>query len=154
MRSMKNKAGRLLRPMFLAATCVLAAAAGATTITALGNINPGVGDIIAFTASSTAPIEDSSRLVVHRPDQYGCVIDLNVVHRSGGSLIVESRIGGDASGFRVHWAGARTSADTGNCGTDADLIVDHRDLGMLALSAGGYGVGPKPKPVFLSSIGE
>ena len=155
MRSMRKKAAYLLRPMLIAVACVAAAAAGATTLTAIANINPGVGDIISFQASSPfAPNEEGTRLVVHRQDQFGCVIDLNVVHESGGSLIVESRMGGGGSGFRVHWAGPRTSVDTANCGADADLIVDHRDLSVLALSAGGYGVGPKRNPVFVNSIGE
>jgi len=150
---MRKKAAYLLRPMLIAVACLAAAAAGATTLTAITNINPGVGDIISFQPFSPfSPADESTRLVVHRRDQFGCVIDLNVVHESGGSLIVESRIGG--SGFRVHWAGPRTSVDIANCGPDADLIVDHRDLSVLALSAGGYGVGPKRNPVFVNSIGE
>ena len=80
------------------------------------------------------------RLLVRRQDQFGCVLDLNVLRQSGGSLIVEIRPGNGASDFRVHWAGARTSDDPGNCGNDTDrrppgsgnLVVFRRRLWGLA----------------------
>lgn len=143
MRMIKDKTARALRPAISAAIFLLAAAVGATVVSMLGSRNPSVGDIIAFRASNIAAVEEGTRLAVHRPDHFDCVIDLGVVRQSGGSMVVETRIAGEGSDFRVHWAGVRTSADTGNCGSDADLIIDHQDLGVLALSAGGYGVGPK-----------
>jgi hypothetical protein len=58
----------------------------------------------------------------------------------------------DAAGsFRVHWAGQRTSSDTGNCGDHADLILDGMELDLLALSAGGYGTDQKRMPFLVNA---
>ena len=134
---------------------------GATllTLTAMGAIagmthpSPCVGDIIAFTPSGAQPVADATRLIVHRPEQYGCMLDLGIMRQSGGSLVVESEIIGAAGSFRVHWAGARTGAGIADCGNDADLILDRRELDTLALHVGGYGAGTKRTPVMLSANG-
>jgi hypothetical protein len=141
MRTTNNKAARALHNAIAGAAGVLALALILTGIVRVAHGSPHVGDIVAFVPSMTAHAGKGTRLLVHRQDQFGCVLDLNVLRQSGGSLIVETQFGAGASGFRVHWAGVRTSEDPGNCGSDADLIVDHSDLDRLSLSAGGYGVG-------------
>ena len=147
MRSINEIAARALRPAIAVTACALLAAGLGNKITALTQARPRLGDILAFAPSTSLPDSDGTRLLVHRPDQFGCVLDLDVLRHSGGSLVVETEIGADASNFRVHWAGTRTSNDTANCGGSADLIIDRRDLDILALTAGGYGVGPKHMPL-------
>jgi hypothetical protein len=155
MRGFDKHAARALLPAIVVTACGLAAIISVSTIADLEHASPHPGDILAFTPSATiAPADQNTRLLVHRQDRYGCVLDLDVLRQSGGSLIVETEIGGDGRNFRVHWAGARTSADTGNCGSDADLIVDRHDLDVVALSAGGYGVGRKRMPIIISDAGN
>jgi hypothetical protein len=151
MRTINEIAAWALRPVVVVAACGLIVAVAVNRIVELARATPHVGDILAFVPSSSVSGEEDTRLLVHRRDQFGCVLDLNVLRRSGGSLIVETEIDG-AKNFRVHWAGDRTSADTGNCGSDADLIVDHRELKILALSAGGYGVGSRRMRIFGGEI--
>jgi hypothetical protein len=97
-----------------------------------------VGDILAFTATPEAPALETSRFIVQRLDASGCVLDFNAIRRSGGSLVVESEVDAAKPGFRVHWAGERTTAGAGNCGDNADLIVSAQELKMMALGAVGY----------------
>ena len=56
----------------------------------------------------------------------------------GGSLVVESLA---EDGYRVHWAGIRTSRGSGDCGAARDLLISRPDLDQLASAAGGFGVG-------------
>jgi hypothetical protein len=44
----------------------------------------------------------------------------------------------------MHWAGERTAPSGGDCGPNADLIVERTDLHRLATAAGGYIVGIQP----------
>ena len=131
----------------------LAVASFSDAISELAHPAAHLGDIIAFTASSGEPAPESARLMVHRQDRFGCVLDLNFLRRSGGSLIVEGQSDTGKS-FRVHWAGKRTTADTASCGEQADLIVDSGDLDRLALAAGGYGAGRKHTPFSAADFGN
>jgi hypothetical protein len=45
--------------------------------------------------------------------------------------------------YTVHWAGARTSKQGPNCGSDANVMVSRTDLQRLANAAGGFGVRDK-----------
>jgi len=113
---------------------------------------PRVGHIIAFEPSPNGEADIATRLVVHRADHAECVLDLNTMRRSGGSLVVESQVAGEAAGFHTHWAGQRTSDDTGDCGSDAELIVRRQDLDLLGSFAGGYGAGPDREAIYRLSI--
>lgn len=104
-----------------------------------------VGDIVKFQAEDEAPPDTGPRLLVHRTGQFGCILDLGVVRQSGGSLVVESQSGGQHE-FRLHWAGKRTSADSADCGEDADLIVDSRDIRSIALAANRVEIVPVTPP--------
>jgi len=142
MRTIDKKPADAVRPAIVAGMGILTAVACFGLLLRLAQITPHVGDIVAFVPSATAPAGENTRLLVQRQDQFGCVLDMNVLRHSGGSLVIETQLGPEAKSFRVHWAGARTSADAGNCGSDADLIVDALDLNVLSFSAGGYGVNP------------
>jgi hypothetical protein len=154
MRTTNNRAGHATRTTIAGVAGVLASALALSAIMRLAQTTPHVGDIVAFVPSLTAHASQGTPLLVHRQDQFGCVLDLNVLHRSGGSLIVEAQAGAGAGSFRVHWAGVRTSDDPGNCGSEAELTVDRLDLEALALSAGGYGVGRKRSALFMASTGN
>jgi hypothetical protein len=148
-----DKMARFLLPAIAALVCFVVALSAVNAIAAMAHINPHIGDIVSFAPSDGAPsadqpVEPAVRLIVHRPNQFGCILDLNVLRRSGGSVVVESQVTEAVGSFRVHWAGTRTSADNANCGTDTDLILDGQELNILAVGAGGYGAGPKHLPPF------
>ena len=152
MSSKYDGIGRVMGPVLFGAA-TLVAAAGAINIASLITRNgPRVGDIITFEAASDNPMAQDTRLLVHRHDQFACVLDVNTLKKSGGSLIVEGRTPGETRAIQLHWAGERTSADTADCGREADLIVDRRDMDILALAAGGYGLGRKSTPISGSSV--
>ncbi len=142
---------RLLLPTIAALGCLLIALSAANAIADMVHLRPHIGDIVSFTPTGNQPSADGTRLIVHRPSQFGCVLDLSVLRRSGGSLVVEGQVTEATGSFRVHWAGERTSVDTANCGEEADLILDGQELDILALSAGGYGTSKKHLPVFAAS---
>lgn len=95
-----------------------------------------VGDIIRFEPAQLPAGVPEERIVVHRAGQFGCVLDLRTIRRDGGSLVVESQLADGGRSFRLHWAGGRTTIDSGDCGVGADLIVDRRDLARLTRAAG------------------
>lgn len=139
MRTRHNKAARLLLPALLGATAGMTAASVVNLVSSAVMDNAKVGDIIAFEPSHDIPPDVEARVAVHRLAQFGCVLDLNTIRHTGGSLVIEARLSGEGDSFRLHWAGERTTTDSGDCGQNADLIVDHADLDNLALAAGGYG---------------
>jgi hypothetical protein len=110
----------------------------------LEQYGPNVGAIVVFKPSAqgmdmwriTASVDDSS-------GSRSCILNPGVMAVSGGSLVVEARRMSSPPIYRVHWAGQRTSDDSGNCGKQADLILSRSDLQKLANTAGGYGAGPK-----------
>ena len=147
MRTTKHKStGGLIQAVAVAALVMAAGVAGNVAGTYVHNA-PLVGHIVAFQESATVGSDADTSLAVHRQDRSDCVIDLNVIRRFGGSLVVETQIG-DTGMFRVHWAGPRTSNDSGDCGSDADLMVDRHELDILASSAGGYGTRQRRVPAF------
>jgi hypothetical protein len=110
-------------------------------ISELSHPTPRIGDIVSFAVPPGKPVEGEARLTVLRPGQLGCILDLNIMRNSGGSIVVEGEVGSSPGRFQAHWAGVRTAADIGNCGASADLILDNSDLDILASAAGGYLVG-------------
>lgn len=114
----------------------------------LDEFRPKVGDIVVFKPGS----EDAdmwqmsipATLVssTHAP-AVECRLDPNVMATHGGSLVVEGRQDEPALSYRIHWAGLRTTGDSGNCGSTVDLAVSRTDLQRLANAAGGFGVGDK-----------
>ena len=104
-----------------------------------------VGDIIAFepdpASLETSRFITAGRIAVHRPGQYGCILDLETLRHDGGSLVAEARLASEGRSFRLHWAGIRTAPGSGNCGESADLIMNPDDLSRLAMAAGGFVIG-------------
>ena len=62
------------------------------------------------------------------------------MHANGGSVVIEAREPRASFGYRVHWAGVRSSNDGADCGASADLLMNMEDIEVLAMAAGGYGV--------------
>lgn len=125
----------------------LAALLAAVFIGALGKVTPdriSVGDIIAFEPApglirASARLS-AARIPVHRPNQFGCILDLDTLRQNGGSLVAEARLASEGESYRMHWAGVRTAPDSSDCGPSADLIVERRDLGrLLAAAVGSFG---------------
>lgn len=104
-----------------------------------------VGDIITFHPYpgpvAVGSIAADGRIAAHRPNTFGCIFDLDTLRRHGGSLVTEARLADEGQRYRVHWAGERTAADSGDCGPSADVILDRSDLTRLAAAANGLGNG-------------
>ncbi len=154
MRTRHNRTARLLFPALLGATTAMVAASVVNLVSAAVMNNVNVGDIIAFEPSHDIPPDAEARIAVHRPDQFGCVLDLNTIRQTGGSLVIEAQLSSEGNSFRLHWAGERTAPDSGDCGQNADLIVDHADLDSLALAANGFGMARRPAHVFTMAVSE
>jgi hypothetical protein len=101
---------------------------------------PQVGDVVAFGTSHRPPFESAARLTADRADLPGCMLDVALMQKSGGSLIVDQRDTGPTRRYRAHWAGPRTSDGASDCGIDAELILTGSDLAALAAAAGGLGL--------------
>ena len=144
---------RAMQPALAATGCLLAAAVAVNAVVALACAAPQVGDIVAFVPSATMASGDDTRLVAHRRGRADCILDVGVLRRSGGSLVVDAQLFGAGEDFRVHWAGPRTSDDPRNCGGDVDLIVGQQELNILALAAGGWGVGGQQMPAINDQLG-
>jgi hypothetical protein len=147
----RQQAGSLLRGVAVAVVIIFAGLAGNALGTYVAGA-PRVGSIIAFEPSAARADTKGIRLAVHRADGDACTLDLNVVQRSGGSLVVESQTAGEPIAFHVHWAGERTSDDDADCGPGADLTVKRHYLDLMAAYAGGYGAGPDRSPAYAPAM--
>jgi hypothetical protein len=95
-----------------------------------------VGDIVVFSpVQPMGETQSAVRIVVHRPGTTRCVLDLDVMGQAGGSVVVEARFARPVPGFRLHWAGARTSAGSDDCGNSADMIVGEVDMTNMVVAA-------------------
>jgi hypothetical protein len=147
--STKNDNISRLLPAAIFTTATLLVATGAVSvISTLAISGPAVGDIIAFDPSHdpSGAASENVRLSAARENMASCVLDLDTITHRGGSMVLEARVPGASRAFFLHWAGERTSPDAGDCGGNADLVVDRRDIDILALTAGGYGVEQKTRP--------
>jgi hypothetical protein len=153
MRTTNDKIVRTLLPVVTGAGCMVTLLVAMNAITQFSHATPRIGDMVSFIASPQQQADGGTRVAAHRPDQFGCALDLNTLRHSGGSVVVESEINLAPGSFRVHWAGERTTAGTGNCGANADLILNTHELDILASAAGGYGAGPARTLAFISEGG-
>jgi hypothetical protein len=106
------------------------------------NLGPRTGDIISFPATRQPSISTASITVnpVGASGSAACLLDLPVMQKSGGSLVVEAtRFLPDRS-FQVHWAGVRTSGGREDCGSSVDLLLNSNQMAALLFAAGGTGV--------------
>lgn len=141
MRLRRSVSPQLANSLVVCGVALLSAA----LVMELGHAAPGsvsVGDIIAFEPEpgpiTAGPVRPAGRIAVHRPGQFGCILDLDTLRRHGGSLVTEARIAAEGQTWRLHWAGERTAQDSSDCGRSADLIVENSDLNRLVEAAGGY----------------
>jgi hypothetical protein len=137
MRTENDKMVRTLLPVLGGAGCMIILLAAMNAVTQWRNAMPHVGDMVAFTASEDQPLDGGFRLVAQRPSQFGCALDLNILQHSGGSFVIEGQVLNAANMFKVHWAGERTTTDSGNCGDNADLLLDAHELDVLSSAARG-----------------
>jgi hypothetical protein len=109
----------------------------------VGELGPKVGDIVVFDPLARMSRDMSASLpamLANGQPGVACVMDVRTIHANGGSVIIEAREPHADFGYRVHWAGARSSDDGANCGSTADLLMNLEDIEVLAMAAGGYGV--------------
>jgi hypothetical protein len=126
----------------LAALAVLGLILTAGLVQLANNLAPRIGDIISFPATktpsaSTASITaDPSGVLSRRP----CILDVEVMQRLGGSLLIEAVQLKPDRKFQVHWSGVRTSNSSEDCGGSADLLLNNAQIAALVFAAGGRGV--------------
>jgi len=142
MRAQDDETTGLLPAALLAVVVALVGLAGAVKIARTAvDLGPAVGDIMRFDPQGYVPVDLHTQVTATRTDARGCVLDLEALHRNGGSLVVEQRSPIDANPrFRVHWAGSRSAAGAADCGRDAELMLNDENLDLLAMAAGGWGV--------------
>jgi hypothetical protein len=151
----KNRNARGGWPAILAAgTSILSAGLTMALASSLRQPAPVVGDILIFAPGEPYGDESKMRIAVHRPGQSGCVLDLDTIRRTGGSLVVEARVLRPIPGFRLHWAGERTSAESDDCGNSADVFLGKGDLSSLANEAGVYGLDPQHPSMIATAIAD
>jgi len=112
---------------------------------------PAVGDVVAFDANFGVPADLPTRLSVVRADGTPCQLDLGVMQRVHGSLVVHAATGESSRAYRLHWAGTHSSLGSGDCGASADIVASDGVMATLLVATGGVGVGPDKQvlPVFL-----
>lgn len=136
-----RKTNHTAHPVLVVAVTLLAVVSGtAGIVQKIAQLGPQVGDVVAFDPARPAPFDSIARLAAERPRQTRCVLDVGIMQKSGGSIVVERRGGEPQRLYQAHWAGARTSVDTDNCGSDAVLLLSRIDLNALAAAVGGFGV--------------
>jgi hypothetical protein len=134
---------------FILGMVVLALAGTIGTIGLLREVaafRPGVGDIVSFDPLDALSRDMHAKIDAaranDRPGAAACVLDVAAIHAAGGSVVIEARLP-QTGGYRVHWAGARSSDDPADCGASADLLLSQEDIEVQAMAAGGYGVSPR-----------
>jgi hypothetical protein len=105
-------------------------------------LGPQTGDIIAFPATQEPSVSTASFAASRAiaPDSMSCILDVQTMQKSGGSVVVEATQFEPSRIFQVHWAGARTSNDRADCGGSADLLLNSNQISTLIFAAGGTGV--------------
>lgn len=108
-------------------------------------LGPQIGDILTFEPDQRLAYDPPPQLSVSRHGLPDCVLDLAVMQRFGGSLVIESRSPRPDRVYRVNWAGRRTSDGPADCGPSAVLLTGRDTLNKLAMAVGGYGVSHRPR---------
>ncbi len=112
---------------------------------------PAVGDVVAFDANLGVPADLPTRLNVVRADGTQCQLDLEVMQRVHGSLIVDAATSEAPHSYRLHWAGTHSSLDGRDCGAAAEIVASDTVMATLLAATGGVGIGPQKQvlPVYL-----
>ena len=139
----RRKSGEPYAVVTILATVIIAGTLLAAGFRRLANDwEPQTGDIISFPATKIPSISNAS-ITVNPAGASGnrsCVLDVHIMQKSGGSLVVEATRFEPDRGFQVHWAGARTSEGREDCGDSVDLLLSGAQIGTLIFAAGGTGV--------------
>jgi hypothetical protein len=146
MRARGNKSHELMRLLLSAGAMMLTGVIGSVMLVeGMADVGPRVGDIISYPAGRELPDDVPGRIKVFRVERRvgTCVLDLRVLLRDGGSLVIEALERGAIPRYRLHWAGIRSSGDDTDCGPDADLLVGRIGVEALIIAAGGVGIGSK-----------
>jgi len=99
-------------------------------------MGPRIGDIISFDPARTHSLDTATKITVFPAEASGpCVLDLQVMCASGGSLVIAATQPVSDPSFRAHWAGTRTSDGATNCGASADLQLNKAAIVALKLAA-------------------
>jgi hypothetical protein len=113
---------------------------------------PHLGDIISFYRSERG--DTSARIKVLNmggASTVRCTLDVHVMRKSGGSMVLESLQFNPRPSYRVHWAGGRTSDGDNDCGVSVDMVLSRSDVIALRSAAGGLEItanGGKPASPF------
>ncbi|HUN41463.1 MAG TPA: hypothetical protein VMU81_14330 [Acetobacteraceae bacterium] len=134
----RRNSGQLYTILFQTVAAALAISVVITASLRLADaLRPQNGDIIAFVPSTGGGVSIEATLVARRAGRSRsafCILDPKVMQQSGGSLVIEAANLGGIHGYRVHWAGGRTSAGA-DCGQSANLLLTPDDIAELLLAA-------------------
>jgi hypothetical protein len=125
------------------ATIAIAAAVIVVGLVHLADrLGPQLGDIVAFLPRRLPSVSTASITVspTNAPARKTCVLDVQAIQKSGGSLVIEATHPNPDDTFVVHWAGLRTSDSQQDCGSSADFVLNRVQVAALIFAAGGKGV--------------
>jgi hypothetical protein len=121
---------------------------GLTSLSALTQIGPEVGEMVVFDPRNGPRYWQEPGILALRvsthgspaPTQAACILMPSVMAVEGGSLVIEEKMTSQPPSFRVHWSGSRTERGVRDCGPSADLTLRLAQIRALANVAGGFGV--------------
>jgi hypothetical protein len=128
---------RRLQMVLLAVLTVLAAGTGVASLARqAAELGPSVGDIIAFDPARQVGFDGAAQLTAQRPGQADCILDLRLLQRTGGSLVLEGRTAPPDRLYTAHWSGGHTSnVKSADCGIDTNLTLSRLDVTALMAAA-------------------
>jgi hypothetical protein len=126
----------------------LFAVAGTALVQQVQGLGPNVGDIVAFDGGRPAAAElhqDVRAFIDDMNDSTHsakpCVLALQSLVGSGGSIVVEAVDPNSPAPYRIHLAGGLVSGDHTACAANGSLLISQEALVTLATAAGGIGTG-------------
>ena len=133
----KSDEWQTLVAVAVAAVLLVATAIGATLRIATF-LSDRTGDIIRLVPTNRAVSDSDGRIpaiIVGDGVDRVCMLDLDAMEVSGGSLVIDATQFDPVLSYRVHWAGVRTSKDASDCGPAAELRVSSDVITALSLAA-------------------
>ena len=94
-------------------------------------LEPKVGEILSFEhLGRLGPLlhQKIRALKVGADSAGSCILDVDIMRTSGGSVVIEALQSRTRPMYRVHWAGFRTSTGEADCGVEADLMLSRSQL--------------------------
>lgn len=101
------------------------------------HFRPRVGDILAFDSAKKVSPDSEPRItaLATGSPSGSCVLDVAIMRKSDGSLIIEATRPGPIYIYRVHWAGGPTSDALTSCGVAANLLLSEVQITSLKMAA-------------------